>query len=76
MVGTTIVLSRIPVIKFRKGGIGGSSAPSVAAKPVPAVSAAIPVAPAAAAPTIAAPKTAVATASTASHQPMVNIALY
>lgn len=45
MVGLTAVLARIPVIKFRKGGIGRPSAPS------PAAAAAAPAAaPAAAAP--------------------------
>lgn len=41
MVGLTAVLARIPVIKFRKGGIGRPSAPSSAAgATAPAVSSA------------------------------------
>lgn len=36
MVGLTAVLARIPVIKFRKGGIGRPSAPSPSAAAAPA----------------------------------------
>lgn len=71
MVGTTIVLARIPVIKFRKGGIGRPSAlpaAAAAAKPAPAISAAVAATPTATAPAVV--------ASTASHQPMVSITKY
>lgn len=36
MVRVTPVLARIPVIKFRKGGLGGASRPAAAAAPASA----------------------------------------
>lgn len=52
MVGLTAVLARIPVIKFRKGGIGRPSAPSPAAGAAAPAAASAPAAAAASQPPV------------------------
>lgn len=73
MVGTTALLARLAVIKFRKGGIGKPSAPPASAKSGHALAAAAVAKPA---PAVAAAAAPAAAASTASHSVLVSTAFY